>query len=113
MKRVLLILSLLVSAAAFAQTPPADASGAEADMADPARPCVSGEESGPLEDGELPDGAAREPCQEPETDTAPAAGEELADVVEEDPFIEASADEVFEPGDEISEDYPVPLPSDI
>ena len=110
MKRLLLILSLLVSAAAFAQTPPADASGAEAD---PARPCVSGEESGPLEDGKLPDGAAREPCQEPETDTAPAAGEELADVVEEDPFIEASADEVFEPGDEISEDYPVPLPSDI
>ena len=34
-------------------------------------------------------------------------------VVEEDPAIEASADEEFTPGDEISEDYPIPLPSDI
>ena len=33
--------------------------------------------------------------------------------VEEDPAIEASADEEFTPGDEISEDYPIPLPSDI
>jgi hypothetical protein len=33
--------------------------------------------------------------------------------VEEDPGVEASANEEFTPDDEISEDYPVPLPSDI
>jgi hypothetical protein len=113
MRHFLLVLSLLSSAAVFAQTPADDASGTEADPAGPARPCVSGEESGPLESGELPEGTAQAPCEEPETAAAPPVEEDLADVVEEDPFIEASADEVFEPGDEISEDYPVPLPSDI
>jgi hypothetical protein len=32
---------------------------------------------------------------------------------EEEPAVEASAEDVFKPGDEISEDYPVPLPSDM
>jgi hypothetical protein len=36
-----------------------------------------------------------------------------AATVEEDSAIEASAQEEFNPDEEISEDYPVPLPSDI
>jgi hypothetical protein len=36
-----------------------------------------------------------------------------AATVEEDSAIEASAEEEFDPDEEISEDYPVPLPSDI
>ena len=67
---------------------------------------------------------AAEPCAEPSpaagTDETPDAAQPaetaeagLEAVVEEDPAIEASADEVFTPGDEISEDYPIPLPSDI
>jgi hypothetical protein len=39
------------------------------------------------------------------------AGPEAAE--EENSAEEASAAEVFEPDEEISEDYPVPLPSDI
>jgi len=41
----------------------------------------------------------------------PMAGLESA--VEEDAAVQASAEEEFTPDQEISEDYPVPLPSDI
>ena len=37
----------------------------------------------------------------------------MGEIVEEDPSVRATADEVFQPGEEISEDFPVPLPSDI
>ena len=82
----------------------------------------------PAEDRAPPCDPATEVCDdalpEPEADSEPGAEEEdnLLDpdleggpqaAVEEDPAIEASADEVFTPGDEISEDYPIPLPSDI
>jgi hypothetical protein len=52
--------------------------------------------------------------EEPALEEVP--GESAADAggsVEETPDVEASADEVFSPEDEISEDYPVPLPSDM
>jgi hypothetical protein len=52
---------------------------------------------------------------EAEADIDQAAQEmsDLSDLVEENPGVEARADEVFTPDEEISEDYPVPLPSDI
>ena len=51
-------------------------------------------------------------------DEAPEASlESLAEdpgaLIEEDAAIAASAEEEFDPDEEISEDYPVPLPSDI
>ena len=55
-------------------------------------------------------GAGETPVAEPSSEPAEPGPEA---VVEEDPAIEASADEEFTPGDEISEDYPIPLPSDI
>lgn len=45
------------------------------------------------------------PEEEPATDEPEA--------VEPDPDFEASVEDVFKPGDEISEDYPIPLPADI
>jgi hypothetical protein len=84
---------------AIAQTPP---DAVQAEPCDPAtEPCE--DQSPAAESGETPD--AGQPA-----DTAESG---LEAVVEEDPAIEASADEVFTPGDEISEDYPIPLPSDI
>jgi hypothetical protein len=83
---------LLLAFAAAAQTPPV---AEEADAA-----AVREAESAP--DGE---------AQPVETD-GPAMSDP-ADLVEEDPGLEAKADEEFTPEDEISEDYPVPLPSDI
>jgi hypothetical protein len=95
--RRLLLPALLGSwALAVAQVPPGPDSPAGTDAGGAAR------------------GQEAEPCEEPDgvagSDPV-AAGPEA--VVEEDPAVEASADEVFTPGDEISEDYPIPLPSDI
>jgi len=80
------------SSMAMAQTPPAeDNSGGAAAAATAAAP------------------------DETEADVGQAAQEmsDLSDLVEEDPDVEARADDVFTPDEEISEDYPVPLPSDI
>ena len=97
----LLVLFALVGGwtPATAQTPP---DGGQIEPCDPAtEPC---EEQVPaLETGEAP-------STDPSSETA-ETGIEAA--VEEDPAIEASADEEFTPGDEISEDFPIPLPSDI
>ena len=78
----------------MAQTPPVEGSSGAAAAADPAV---------------APDEA------EAEADIDQAAQEmsDLSDLVEEDSDVEARADEVFTPDEEISEDYPVPLPSDI
>ena len=90
-------------ATAAAQAPPAG---------DPVPPCDPATE--PCEDS-LPDSEAiADPAAEDEagmSDPDFEGGPQAA--VEEDSAIEASADEVFTPGDEISEDYPIPLPSDI
>ena len=97
----ILVLSALVGgwAQATAQSPP---DSGQVEPCDPAtEPC---EERVPaLETVEAP-------STDPSSETA-EAGMEAA--VEEDPAIEASADEEFTPGDEISEDFPIPLPSDI
>lgn len=87
--RSTLLLSLLATwAVAVAQTPP---------DGEPAA-VVAAEEQAPEEE---PD--------ESSTDTGVDTGVDE----EEEPAAEASAEDVFKPGDEISEDYPVPLPSDI
>ena len=98
--RLFLLFALVGACAlAFAQAPPGEA---RFEPCDPAtEPCEA--EAPVPEAGETP---VAEPSSEP-AEPGPEA------VVEEDPAIEASADEEFTPGDEISEDYPIPLPSDI
>ena len=100
MKPWAFIASLLIGVSAFAQSPP----GGEADADEAAAPCVPAGEVREAEAGA--DGVPAEPCVE-------ADAADVSEALEEDPYIEATADEVFEPGDEISEDYPVPLPADI
>jgi len=77
------------SSMAMAQTPPVEGNSGAAAAADPAA---------------APDEAEA---------TIDQAAQDLSDLVEEDSDVEARADEVFTPDEEISEDYPVPLPSDI
>jgi hypothetical protein len=87
------------SGLALAQAPPV---GEQAEPCDPATaPCE--EQAAVPEDDEAP--------LAPPSSEAAEAGIEA--VVEEDAAIQASADEEFTPDDEISEDYPIPLPSDI
>ena len=89
MKRMLLIMLLCAWAAALAQTPPDETAAAEPEPAGE-QPAETGEQ--PAETGD------------------PGTEEELT---EAEKAARAMADEDFKPGDEISEDYPVPLPSDI
>jgi hypothetical protein len=89
---LLTLLLLMCAATAAAQTPPA---------AEDVDDAVAGEAE------TAPSGEARP------AETDGQAMSNPADLVEEDPGLEAKADEEFTPEDEISEDYPVPLPSDI
>lgn len=54
---------------------------------------------------------------DPSAETAPVETDEEIpedlEAVEADPDFEATVEDVFKPGDEISEDYPIPLPADI
>lgn len=83
------------SSMAMAQTPPVEGNSGAATAADPA--------AAPDEAEANIDQAAQD-----RSDLS-----DLSDLVEEDSDVEARADEVFTPDEEISEDYPVPLPSDI
>jgi hypothetical protein len=109
MKRifVLLLLGLLLGAwaVASAQAPPGEERAEVADAGEPALPCVSAGEAilpkgahGPPEPGAVP-------CEEQEPEVTP--GEEQVTGAE------VTADEEFTPGEEIHEDYPVPLPADM
>jgi hypothetical protein len=95
MRMLLILLSLGYWAVATAQVPPGDDPGTL-----PAKPTTESAESVVPEEAE-----AATPV-----DDAPGSP---ADAVEEDSAIKASAQEEFDPDEEISEDYPVPLPSDI
>jgi hypothetical protein len=105
MKRIVMCLLLGIWTVAIAQAPPGEEQAAGADAEEQVQPCVAASdapqapagESGPLEGQPIIDGQASVPCEE----------------LEPDPEFEATADEEFDPDDEISEDYPVPLPSDI
>ena len=94
MKRILLIMLLCAWAAALAQTPPDGQATAEPESVQEQLP----------EANEI---ASEEDLAEMESTEAE---EELT---EAEKAARAMADEDFKPGDEISEDYPVPLPSDI
>lgn len=85
MNRLLLILLAGAWAVALAQAPPEEnpEPGAEA-------------------------GESRPGAQEEEIPDVP-----VSELTEAEKAAKAMADEDFKPGDEISEDYPVPLPSDI
>ena len=121
--RCLILISLLVSAPVFAQSEP-DA-GTQASAADEA--CIPAsetsqapsDESGPSQEDGVEDSvpntdACEEPLERPETpvETVVESGVESGpqDSVEEN-FNDQDVE--FEPDEQISEDYPVPLPSDI
>jgi hypothetical protein len=98
-QRIFLYLTLgllmLLGAGALAQTEPA----ATEDVTDAAIPlCEPGE-------SDDPEGA--------ETEGAPDEDQECLPPDPEEEIVEATPDQVFQPGSEISEDYPVPLPADI
>lgn len=137
MKHFMFLLLLGVWALAAAQTPPAEDSDAAGEVLDTAVTCVTDAEADPLaegqEEGDQEEGeGSSEPCVEPSPETYPeeepfiseasgdteedavALDEELESEIDENDLpTEASVEEEFQPGDEISEDFPVPLPSDI
>lgn len=98
--KAILLLWLTGSGAMALAQDPADAAPAAAESVDelPAAEAGADEQAGAAAlPGELP--------VEPESDPG--------SLVEEDARVAASAEEEFDPDEEISEDYPVPLPSDI
>jgi hypothetical protein len=132
MRRTLTLLLPGIWAVAFAQTPPGGEQAAGIEAGGQGPPCVPVTDtlhepagsSGPLEGQPKDAGQAAVPCVEEAPEAASGEdlaleegpGESAADAeenVEETPNVEVSADEVFRPEDEISEDYPVPLPSDM
>jgi hypothetical protein len=90
MKKLMTILLLGTWALALAQAPTSDEVATDTEEPDTVQPCVTEEEAVLLEDGQ-----DYEIC------------DEMAEAVE------AKVEEEFKPGDEISEDYPIPLPADI
>ena len=101
------ILLLVGWTTAFAQEPP-DAEAAAGAGGEQALPCVPAGEDIPPGSGLEPSAAqpsAVDPVAEAGTDSG-ANDEEVSDAG-------ALPEEEFTPGDEISEDYAVPLPSDI
>lgn len=124
MKRAVLTVLLGVWAAVDAQAPPGelpavgdappeesvDATAAPEEALDTAAMAEEPAADEPVEEMD----ASEEPLADGLPADAPGefvAGPEAA--VEENPAVQASAGEEFTPDDEISEDYPVPLPSDI
>jgi hypothetical protein len=96
------------------ESQPKDAGEASVPCEDQGPEAMPGEEQDP----EATPGEEQDPEATPgeEQDSAEAPGEILAGpetIEEDDSDVEASAEGEFKPGDEISEDYPVPLPSDI
>ena len=79
-----------------------------------ALPCIPADGPGAAEGEQREIAPGAPPCEEVDPGELPeelAADPEMFG--EDEPVVEATADEVFTPDDEISEDYPVPLPADI
>ena len=132
MRPMALFLLLGAWAVVLAQTPPGEDPGVAPEAEDTVAPCVPAGEAGSPDGEPADEEPSAEPCVEPSPETfqeeepylgeTPAGGEGEVDALEEE-FggaieennlpTEASVEEEFKPGDEISEDYPVPLPSDI
>ncbi len=124
MKQMVIILLLGSWAVAMAQAPPGEPPTTGVDAAGQTLPCVpAGETATPdSEQGDAEPGSV--PCVKQDPEAMPGQSEQSDEALSEmdavpdemevaEPGAEASADEEFTPGDEISEDYPVPLPSDI
>ena len=109
---------MLGGAAALAQSPPGEQAAASVDAQDLAPPCVTAG-GRPPQDGER-EGDAQEavPCEEQAPQDIPADAVEDAFADAEDNELKTTGDDVtaqeeFETGEEISEDFAVPLPADI
>ena len=125
-------LLLGVCGLAIAQTPPGEEPGASPETLENPAPCIPASETDSPGDDQGDGESSSEPCVEPSPETFPEEEPFLSEepaVMEDDASeiegefgsaieenilpTEASVEEEFKPGDEISEDYPVPLPSDI
>ena len=124
MNRIVLCLLLGGWAVAVAQAPPDDEPAMGAEPGEQILPCVAAGDTAPLEGERVESVPGSVPCEEKDPETAPGeelppaealAGTEASPETDGEavPIAEASVEEEFTPGDEISEDYPVPLPSDI
>lgn len=109
---------LVCPAAALAQAPAGEEPASAVDTPDAAPPCVMAGVSLPQDleqDGDAPDAV---PCEEQTPEAVPADVVEDAFADAEENELKTTGDDVtaqeeFETGEEISEDFPVPLPSDI
>lgn len=118
MKSIWIFLLLGSSAVILAQAQDDQETTAGIGAGDVTSPCVpAGEElaGNPEQDGNINDAV---PCEEQDPEAIPEAVVEdaFADEVENEAKTtgdDVTAQEEFETGEEISEDYPVPLPSDI
>ena len=132
MKQLAIFLLIAAWAVALAQVPPDGQPREASAVPDTTVPCVPAGEASPPEDKQVNVDPASKPCVEPSPETFPEEEpflgedpdgmeddpegfeEEFGGVIDENALpTEASPEEEFKPGDEISEDYPVPLPSDI
>ena len=111
-------------AAALAQSPGAEDIASEAGMDEALEPCLPGSETDGTGDGTADGQSDAVPCEEQALETAeaeePLPGEAAEDNFADDEYFEpettgadVTAEEEIESGEEISEDYPVPLPADI
>jgi hypothetical protein len=117
-RSICIFLMLGCPTATLAQAPAGEVPASGVDMGDAASPCVMAGENLPQDgeqDGDVPDAV---PCEEQTPQAIPADAVEDAFADTEEDELKTTGDDVtaqeeFETGEEISEDYPVPLPSDI
>lgn len=105
-RSIWIILMLGCPAAALAQAPAGEEPASAVDMGDAAPPCVMTSENLPGDAEQESDAPDTVPCEEQSPEAI--AEDELKTTGDD-----VTAQEEFETGEEISEDYPVPLPSDI
>ncbi len=105
-RSIWIFMMLGCSAGTLAQAPTGEEPASAVETPDAPSPCVMAGESLPQDlerDGETPDAV---PCEEQPPEAIPE--DELKTTGDD-----VTAQEEFETGEEISEDFPVPLPSDI
>lgn len=111
-------------AAALAQSPVAEDTVSEAGVDEPLDPCLPGSETDGTGDGTADGQSDAADCEEQALETTaaevPLPGEAAEDNFADDEYFEpettgddVTAEEEIESGEEISEDFPVPLPADI
>lgn len=124
MKRLPVYLLMLVVTTLMAQEPAETDATTEPAAVDAVEPCIPAEELAAQGEGTQENVPEAVICKETDPEAAPndamQAMEDASDIDpglealdENDEIVEATADEVFRPDDEIHEDYPISLPSDI